>query len=217
MGSVFGGNKRKDSASNQAFGQLRDTFTPVTQFAGTGANALQALLSGDPTGFNAYKQATGFDPMAEAGSRGITGNAAASGMLRSGGTGKALQSFGANLQNQFAGSYMDRLLGLSNLGLGAGQLISGAGQTSTSTSKSKPGIGGFLGQVGAGVAASDRRLKKSIYHLYERDDGLSVYQYRYLNNEGPYIGVMAQEVAELKPEALGPTVNGYLTVNYGAL
>ena len=217
MGSIFGGSKQKSSSSNQAFGQIRDTFTPLTENAATGSNALAALLSGDASGFNAYKKATGFDAAAEYGSRGVTGNAAAKGLLRSGSTSKGLQAFGDMLQNQYAGNYMDRLLGQANLGYQAGSLISGAGQTSQSSGKQKNGLGGFLGAAASGIAASDKRLKKNIHKVGETSDGLNIYQYRYLNDEGPYIGVLAQEVAEKRPDALGPEIAGYMTVNYDKL
>ena len=81
--------------------------------------------------------------------------------------------------------------------------------------------GGFLSGLaslgGAGImAVSDRRLKKNIQAIGKRLDGLMLYAYDYIWNE-PAIGVMADEVARLRPEALGPTVNGFATVNYGAL
>lgn len=217
MGSIFGGSKQKSSSANQAFGQIRDTFTPVTGMAGTGADAMKALLSGDASGFNAFKAATGFDAAAEQGSRGVTGNAAARGLLRSGSTGKALQTFGQNLQNQYSSNYLDQLAKLAGIGLNAGGLIANAGQTSTSKGKSKPGIGGFLGSVASGVAASDRRLKKNIIKLRELPDGLGVYSYKYINNTGPYVGVMADEVKELRPKALGPIIDGYATVDYSKI
>ena len=219
MGGIFGSKpKQKSTSSNQAFGQIRDTFTPATAYTATGGNALQALLGGDSSGFDKFKQAIGFDAMAEEGSRGITGNAAARGLLRSGSTGKALQSYGQNLQNQFAGNYMDRLLGLSNLGLGAGGLIAGAGNVSNSKGKGggKSGLGNALG-MGAGIIASDRRLKKNIKRLSEYDDGLGIYQYHYIDGSGPHIGVMADEVERLRPEALGPVIDGYMTVDYSKL
>lgn len=219
MGGIFGSKpKSKSSSYNQAFGQISDTFTPVTQFAGTGANALQALLTGDTSGFNKFKQATGFDAAAEEGSRGVTGNAAARGLLRSGATGKALQNYGQNLQNQFAGNYMDRLAQLAGLGMQAGGLITGAGAVSNSSSKGggKSGLGNALG-MGASILASDRRLKKNIVKLGEYEDGLGIYQYDYINGSGPHIGVMADEVAKLRPEALGPVVDGYATVNYALI
>lgn len=221
MGSIFGGSKSKQTASssNQAFNQLNDTFKPMTAQAGTGANALAALLGGDSSGFNAFKNATGFDAMAEQGSRGITGNAAAGGMLRSGSTAKGLQAFGTGLQNQYANSYMDKLLAQSGLGLQAGQLISGAGNVSnsTGTSSKKDGLGGFLGAAASGIAASDRRLKKNIHRVGTHKSGLDLYQYRYTNGFGPIVGVMADEVLAKYPEAMGPTVDGYMTVDYGKL
>lgn len=218
MSSIFGGSKssQTSSSSNRAFDSLNQTFNPVTQNAASGANALAAFLGGDASGFNAYKKATGFDALTEQGSRGITGNAAAGGLLRSGSTGKALQDYGIRMQDQFAGNYMDRLMGQAGLGLQAGNLIAGAGQTSTSSggSSNKPGIGGFLGAIGSGIAASDRRLKMDIENLGEIQEGLNLYRYKYIDGRGPFIGVMADEVEATIPEALGPVISGYKTVDY---
>lgn len=160
MSQIFGGSKQNStgtsSSSNRAFDQLSAAFGPTFGYAQTGGDALIKLLSGDASGFNAYKNATGFDQAAEAGSRGITGNAAAGGLLRSGSTSKGLASFYNGLQNQYAGNYMDRLLGLAGLGIQGGNVVSGAGNVSQSQSQSKgsskPGLGGFLGAIGAGIA-----------------------------------------------------------------
>lgn len=222
MSGIFGGSKQSSSStsSNRAFDTLNAGLGGVVGNAATGTNALQALLTGDTSGFNAFKNATGYNAAAEAGSRGITGNAAAGGLLRSGGTGKALASFGANLNQQFAGNYMDRLLGLANTGLQAGGVLAGAGQTSQSTQKSssKPGIGGFLGQVASGVARSDRRLKTGISRVGKLANGVGVYMFQYKNDKSKmHVGVMADEVQKLAPEALGPEVDGYMTVNYDKL
>lgn len=218
MGKLFGGSKQTStsSSSNRAFDQLNQTFSPLTGQAATGANALAALLGGDPSGFNAFKDATGFDAISNIGSRGITGNAAARGLLRSGSTGRALQQYGDTIQNQFANTYLDKLLQQAGIGLQAGNLISGAGQVGQSqqSSRSKPGIGGFLGGITSGIAASDRRLKKNIFKIGKLPSGLGLYQFRYLAGDGPYVGVMADEVKKLKPGALGPKVRGFMTVNY---
>ena len=51
-------------------------------------------------------------------------------------------------------------------------------------------------------------------------NGLGVYRYRYVweDADAPMrIGVMADEVERLAPEALGPIVLGYRTVNYSML
>lgn len=145
MSSIFGGSKQKSSSSNQAYGYIKSTYSPLTSYATQGADAISALLGGDASGLQSYKDATGYNFQAEQGSRGITGNQAAAGMLRSGGTGKSLMNFGTNLNNQYAGDYLDRLLSLANLGLGAGSLISNAGNTSESSGKSKNGLGSILG------------------------------------------------------------------------
>ena len=103
--------------------------------------------------------------MAKEGSVGVTGNAAARGLLRSGSAGKALTQFGQNLQNQFADSYMNRLLGLAGLGIQSGGLMAQAGQVNKS--KSKGGLGGFLGSAASGIAASDRILKKNVVEVVQ--------------------------------------------------
>lgn len=221
MSRILGGSKQKHTSttSNQAFDTINQAFSPMLSQGVAGANALSALLGGDTSGLRQYQNATGFDAAAEAGSRGITGNAAASGLLRSGGTGKALQAFGQDLQNQYTNQYIDRLLQQANLGLNAGGLLANAGQQHTSQGKSssKKGLGGLIGAAASGVAVSDRRLKKNIHKIGKTKDGLSLYQYRYIDGSGPHIGVMADEVAKVVPEALGPVINGYQTVDYSKL
>ena len=80
--------------------------------------------------------------------------------------------------------------------------------------------GGFLSGLAslgsAAILASDRRLKANISLIGRRPDGLNLYSYDYVWGQ-PAVGVMADEVAVLRPEALGPVVGGYATVNYGAL
>lgn len=80
--------------------------------------------------------------------------------------------------------------------------------------------GGFLSGLAslgsAAILASDRRLKTNISLIGQRPDGLNLYSYDYIWGQ-PAVGVMADEVAVLRPEALGPVVGGYATVNYGAL
>jgi Chaperone of endosialidase len=210
---IFGGSKSKQESKNLAFGGLQKDFGGLQGEATTGANALAALLRGDASGFDAFKKATGFDFAAEQGSRGVTGNAAARGLLRSGSTGKSLVEYGNNIQNQFASSYLDRLGQQADMGFKAGNLISGAGNYSKGTSSTKPGIAKFLG---AALGASDERLKTDIKKVGDYGD-VGLYRYKYISGQGPYIGVMAQEVKEHYPEALGPVIGGYMTVDYDKL
>lgn len=210
MSGIFGGSKSSSKNVNNDF--IRGAFGGAAGATGQSVNSLQALLGGDASGFRSFTDAIDLSGQAEMGSRGITGNAAARGLLRSGGTGKALVGYEQQLENQAADSYMNRLLGVGQMGLGAGGLIAQTGQQEKN--RTKPGIGGFLGQVGAGVAVSDERLKTDITPVGKNPDGLTVYQYRYKGEPGVFIGVMAQEVAERKPEALGPVIDGYMTVDY---
>lgn len=79
-------------------------------------------------------------------------------------------------------------------------------------------LGGLASLGGAAITKfSDRRLKKNIQRVAMAADGLGIYSYTYGWSDVPQIGVMADEVAELRPQALGPIVLGYATVNYGAL
>lgn len=71
--------------------------------------------------------------------------------------------------------------------------------------------------VGATYLLSDRRLKINIKKVGTLDNGLSVYTYQYLTG-GPYhMGVMAQELAEINPEAVHEDANGFLAVDYSSM
>lgn len=114
-----------------------------------------------------------------------------------------------------AGGYADNTGGL------LGRYLTSNG---TSVTKQSGGLGGLLGQalqLGSTVAmASDRRLKMDVSKVGEAEDGLGIYTYRYVTDspDDPLRkGVMADEVEKLRPWALGPTRNGFATVDYGAL
>ena len=149
MGSLFGGSKSK--SENQAYGAINSAFSPLFQYAGQGAGGISALLGGDATGFNKFKTAVGGDWTQDRGMDGITSKYANIGGLDSGATLKALAGYKSNLDNQFAGTYLDKLLGLSSVGTSAGQLVTQAGQKSESSSS--PGLGGILGAGLAGWAS----------------------------------------------------------------
>lgn len=90
------------------------------------------------------------------------------------------------------------------------------------TTTQKQGLGSALlqaaGAAAGAYAASDRRLKRAIVKLGELADGLGVYEWTYIWGGNRHRGVMADEVATLRPWALGPLLpGGFSTVNYGAL
>jgi hypothetical protein len=61
---------------------------------------------------------------------------------------------------------------------------------------------------------SDRRLKRDIVELAHLDNGINLYRYRYRWSDQLYVGVMAQEVAEIVPNAVVRGADGYLRVDY---
>jgi len=64
---------------------------------------------------------------------------------------------------------------------------------------------------------SDQRLKKNIIKIGESAIGLPIYLFKYLWSEDWSVGHMAQEVLEVRPEAVITMPNGYYAVNYGML
>jgi outer membrane immunogenic protein len=66
-------------------------------------------------------------------------------------------------------------------------------------------------------APSDMRLKRDIALVGHLDGGLGLYRYRYLWDDTIYVGVMAQEVAQVAPQAVLLGSDGYLRVNYSQL
>jgi endosialidase-like protein len=70
---------------------------------------------------------------------------------------------------------------------------------------------------GPPVSASDIRLKRDIALVGRRADGIAIYRYRYLWSDTVYVGVMAQEIAESRPDAVLRGVDGFLRVDYGKL
>jgi hypothetical protein len=104
-------------------------------------------------------------------------------------------------------------------GVGALSPIIGLANGSGTTTSSQPGGWGTALMGAAASAApfifSDPRLKKNVKKIGEREDGLGVYEYEYRQNvmpKGKQVGVMADEVAALRPDALGPLVGGFLTI-----
>jgi hypothetical protein len=64
---------------------------------------------------------------------------------------------------------------------------------------------------------SDIRLKRDIVEVGQLPDGLHLYRYRYLWSDTVYVGVMAQEVLTIAPDAVVRGDDGYLRVDYGRL
>ena len=75
-------------------------------------------------------------------------------------------------------------------------------------------LGGSAMMAGA---MSDRRLKKIIRRVGKLANGLSVYRFKYLGMPGVHTGVMAQDVARVRPDCVIQTSSGFMAVNYSKL
>lgn len=179
-----------------------------------------------PTGYSPQNQvdaltnfsnSTGMDFVRSQGIKALEGSQAGRGMLQSGATGTKLVEFGQNLGKTYLNQYMDKLFDFSKLGLGAAGALAGSGGWSKSSGTGsgegpKQGLVQSLGPAAIIAAASDARLKEDITVVGEYEDGLPKVEFRYRGSPIRYAGVIAQDVARLRPAALGPTVNGFLTV-----
>ena len=64
---------------------------------------------------------------------------------------------------------------------------------------------------------SDIRLKRNIHEVGATPDGLKLYSFRYNGDEETFVGVMAQDVLEVMPEAVVTRADGFYAVDYGML
>lgn len=225
--ALFGGSKSKSTqtSDNQAYPTLLGMLSPNVGLGNSAMSTLGGLLGiGGPEAaagadgtLKNFLNSTGFNFMLDSGRNAITGSQATKGLFNSGSTGKALTKFGQNLGSTAISDLMGKLTSLGNYGLGSAQVIEGAGNRSTGTSSGSSSSGIFNSLFPGGL--SDRRAKMNIVHIENLSDGLGVYDYEYMSMPGKvFRGVMADEVAKLRPEALGPELeNGFQTVVYAKI
>jgi Chaperone of endosialidase len=145
-----------------------------------------------------------------------------------------------NLIFNFAYQYVD--LGSVSLTASAGGLsqtanahaafhVVMAGLTWRFAPGAAPWEGGYVGAHGGGAwglntdaiyglvaIPSDKRLKRDIARIGVLDNGLGLYRFRYLWSDMVYVGVMAQEVALIRPDAVAhDALDDYLRVDYSRL
>ena len=67
------------------------------------------------------------------------------------------------------------------------------------------------------LMASDSRLKEAMVPIMQLDNGIELYRFRYRGDNETYVGVIAQQVARIVPDAVVRGEDGYLRVDYGRL
>jgi hypothetical protein len=77
--------------------------------------------------------------------------------------------------------------------------------------------GGGGGGRGGGGRRSDLWLKHDVVLLGRLNDGLGYYRFSYQGSDKAYVGVIAQEVEAVRPDAVTRGRDGYLRVYYDKL
>jgi Chaperone of endosialidase len=111
--------------------------------------------------------------------------------------------------------------GIGGGGMGGGGMGGGGGGMGGGGGGMGGGGGGGMGGGGGGGMGgggmSDVRAKHAITLLGQLDNGLGFYRFSYLGSDQAYVGVMAQEVEAVRPEAIVRHGDGYLRVDYDKL
>ena len=130
LGSYFGAQQQASAAKDASQAALTgynylNNSSANNQYINNGASAnssISQLLGQSPitdatkNGFSNYLNSTGYNFNLQQGTNAIASQGAASGLLNSGGTGKAYEEYGQNLGSQYFNNYLGQLSGLSGQG-----------------------------------------------------------------------------------------------------
>ena len=145
---------KANAAQRDALAQSRSDLSPWTTGGGTANTATGDLLGlngpdAATTAFGNFHASPGYEWSMDQGLRAVDAGAAAKGLLRSGATLKAEQTFGTGLADQEFTNYYNRLFDLSKLGENA---AGGTAQASTA--------------AGTGMAQTDLSLGSAQTSIY---------------------------------------------------
>jgi hypothetical protein len=107
--------------------------------------------------------------------------------------------------------------GFGGAGMRGGGGFHGGGMRGGGGGGFRGGGGGMRGGGGGGRRRSDIRLKHDIVLLGRLGDGLGYYRFVYNGGHTAYVGVMAQEVLTVVPEAVTRDADGYMRISYDRL
>ena len=138
----------------------------------------------------------------QGGSRNAAARSHGGGQVAHRGGGGRPANISAGARSSFASAGGARGMGGARMSAGGGARMGGGGG----------GRGG-----GGGGRRSDIRLKHDIVLIGQLDNGLGLYRFSYNGSEKPYVGVIAQEVRRVRPDAVLEGSDGYLRVRYERL
>lgn len=205
--------KEKSESGNRSYGDISAAFKPALGYLTNAGGSMWDMLKGGPAGF---ADSGGFKHLLEQGTNAVNSNFYSRGLGESGAAMKGLEKYRHGLASTYLTQYMDQLNNLGKLGIGAGGVLSGAGQWSKgSANKGKQGIAGDI--IGA-IAMSDPAIKENIVHAGKNEEGVDFYFFDYKKDtglklpEGRFYGVMADELQRVHPDAVRKLATGYLGV-----
>jgi hypothetical protein len=227
----FGNNNLKAGASNRMDFRGRDgqqVLRPGQDRPGAGDRA------GDRVGDRAGDRAASRDrPGGDRGNRPSTADRAKGGgdrakaANRAGNAARGGGSRGSALNvSSGRAAAAQSARGRASVGPRGGGAPSFAGRGGGGAAFARGGGGGFRGGGGGrggggfrggGGRRSDIALKHDVVLLGHLANGLGYYRFSYLGSSKPYVGVIAQEVQSLVPEAVTRGRDGYLRVYYEQL
>lgn len=193
-GQGFASNEYQN-AYNRFKSDQNDTFNRLSGVAGTGQTATQQV---GQAGQNYANQA---------GSNMIGGaNAqAAAGLAQGNAWGGAFNQFGAMAQRGGMGNYF-------------GSSYTTPGYNGAYSNPYGDGMGvdpnNYLGGYASAGDYSDPALKTDVVMVGRRDDGLGIYEFQYVWGGPRRVGLMADEVESLYPNAVSRDHAGYRLVDY---
>ncbi len=193
----------------------------------SGPSSLSEMVESDP----------GYQFRMDQGTKAIERSAAARGGLFSGKTGKDLTRFSQGLASQETSNAFNRLAALAGIGQQNTNAMVSLGQNTASnlsnlaTQAGNARASGYIGafnadplsannlmklgtQIGsAAMMGSDIAIKENLSFRGHTESGLPVYLYNYKGSPEQFIGVMAQDVEKLIPDAV-VEINGIKHVDY---
>jgi hypothetical protein len=208
-GSPFAGGMHNDAVANF----MRQWQAGAQDRQGTAINQLNQVdsLGRDSTGqgLSTYTNAS-LLPQAEANDQNNQKLAALSALVQ------GLSGITSSSQGNVSGG-----TGYLNSSTNQNNAATNAVQANNATTQAMLGALGQAAGIGAmfipGVGKSDRRLKENIVKVGELANGIAVYTYNFIGKKVREMGVMAQEVLPVMPEAVIVGDDGFYQVNYGML
>lgn len=182
-------NKVNQGLADSTYGQYVSQLQPYLGAAGNAASGIAGVNTGlGNATAGQYDQLAGLNYQTQTGIGNANANA-------------DLSAYNAS------GNFWNLLGGIGNMKTSGGGSIGG---------NAVQGAGSALASGASNIMAmfSDERLKENIEPVGELYDGTNVYRYRYKGDPTPRIGVMAQEIEKVRPDAV-VEVGGWKAVDYG--